>query len=188
MAPTYPDRDYCYGLTLVSTGMRRAEGAALLDVQLLSPHAFPPGGVIEFVITGKGEPPRTVYITRELATQVELYRIGERARLVEAAQLADNTDLVPTAVEELLRYDSPVQGLARTLTRQVDLHSQRMRADDTVLLLFGSANRDDHAFPTPTISTSTVAPNDRSRSDAASTSASAHPWPASKHASLCRRS
>ena len=53
MAPTYPDRDYCYGLTLVSTGMRRAEGAALLDVQLLSPHAFPPGGVIEFVITGK---------------------------------------------------------------------------------------------------------------------------------------
>jgi len=62
-------------------------------------------------------------------------------------QLADNPDLVPTAVEELLRYDSPVQGLARTLTRQVDLHGQRMRADDTVLLLFGSANRDDHAFP-----------------------------------------
>jgi hypothetical protein len=62
-------------------------------------------------------------------------------------QLAANPDLVPTSVEELLRYDSPVQGLARTLTRQVDLHGQRMKADDTVLLLFGSANRDDHAFP-----------------------------------------
>ncbi|WP_310964080.1 cytochrome P450 [Nocardioides terrisoli] len=62
-------------------------------------------------------------------------------------QLADNPHLVPTAVEELLRYDSPVQGLARTLTRHLDLHGQRMKADDTVLLLFGSANRDDHAFP-----------------------------------------
>ena len=62
-------------------------------------------------------------------------------------QLADNPDLVPPAVEELLRYDSPVQGLARTLTRQVDLHGQRMKAGDTVLMLFGSANRDDQAFP-----------------------------------------
>jgi cytochrome P450 len=62
-------------------------------------------------------------------------------------QLADDPDLVPAAVEELLRYDSPVQGLARTLTRQVDLHGQRMKAGDTVLMLFGSANRDDHAFP-----------------------------------------
>jgi integrase len=85
-APGYPDRDYCYSLTLVSTGMRRAEGASLLDVQIPPPHAFPPGGVIEFVITGNGERPRTVYVTRELATQVELYRIGERARLVATAQ------------------------------------------------------------------------------------------------------
>jgi cytochrome P450 len=62
-------------------------------------------------------------------------------------QLMDNPALVPAAVEELLRYDSPVQGLGRTLTRQVDLHGQPMKAGDTVLLLFGSANRDDHAFP-----------------------------------------
>lgn len=61
-------------------------------------------------------------------------------------QLADDPGLVPAAVEELLRYDSPVQGLARTLTRQVDLHGKRMKDGDTVLLLFGSANRDDHAF------------------------------------------
>jgi cytochrome P450 len=62
-------------------------------------------------------------------------------------QLADNPALVPAAVEGLLRDDSPVQGLGRTLTRQVDLHGQPMKAGDTVLLLFGSANRDDHAFP-----------------------------------------
>ena len=62
-------------------------------------------------------------------------------------QLADDPELVPAAVEELLRYDSPVQGLARTLTAPVELHGESMQTGDTVLLLFGSANRDDHAFP-----------------------------------------
>ncbi len=62
-------------------------------------------------------------------------------------ELADHPHLVPAAVEELLRYDSPVQGLSRTLTRPVDLHHECMKDGDTVLLLFGSANRDDHAFP-----------------------------------------
>ncbi|WP_148615812.1 cytochrome P450 [Nocardioides rubriscoriae] len=62
-------------------------------------------------------------------------------------ELADDPNLVPAAVEELLRYDSPVQGLSRTLTRQVDLHGKTMATGDTVLLLFGSANRDDQAFP-----------------------------------------
>lgn len=62
-------------------------------------------------------------------------------------ELADNPNLVPSAVEELLRFDSPVQGLSRTLTRQVTLHGQDMAAGATVLLLFGSANRDDQAFP-----------------------------------------
>lgn len=61
-------------------------------------------------------------------------------------RLADDPELVPAAVEELLRYDSPVQGLARTLTGPVELHGESMQTGDTVLLLFGSANRDDHAF------------------------------------------
>jgi cytochrome P450 len=68
---------------------------------------------------------------------------GARGRL--AADLA----LVPHAVEELLRYDSPVQGLARTLTRDAVLHGVAMSEGDTVLLLFGSANRDEWAFPQP---------------------------------------
>lgn len=62
-------------------------------------------------------------------------------------QLADHPELVPAAVEELLRYDSPVQGLSRTLTRSVDLHGQSLMTGDTVLLLFGSANRDERVFP-----------------------------------------
>ncbi len=60
----------------------------------------------------------------------------------------DRTLLGP-AVEELLRYDSPAQGLSRTLTRDVTLHGTTMRKGEKVLLLFGSANRDERAFPEP---------------------------------------
>lgn len=61
-------------------------------------------------------------------------------------RLAKDPELIPGAVEELLRFDSPVQGLSRTLTRDVTLHEVHMNAGDTVLVLFGSANRDDRAF------------------------------------------
>ncbi|MQA17593.1 MAG: cytochrome P450, partial [Pseudonocardiaceae bacterium] len=67
----------------------------------------------------------------------------------ERVRLADNPTLLPDAVEELLRYDSPVQGLSRTLTHDLTLHGTQMRAGETVLLLFGSANRDDRVFPDP---------------------------------------
>jgi cytochrome P450 len=50
------------------------------------------------------------------------------------------------AVEEFLRYDSPVQALARTLTRDVELHDVTMRAGEKVMLLFGAANRDTEEF------------------------------------------
>ena len=63
---------------------------------------------------------------------------------------ADRTLLGP-AVEELLRYDSPAQGLSRTLTRDVTLHGTTMRQGEKVLLLFGSANRDERAFPEPDV-------------------------------------
>ncbi|WP_343908371.1 cytochrome P450 [Nocardioides aquiterrae] len=62
-------------------------------------------------------------------------------------RLARHPELHPGAVEELLRFDSPVQGLSRTLTRDVTIHGITMPAGDTVLLLFGSANRDERVFP-----------------------------------------
>lgn len=66
-------------------------------------------------------------------------------------RLRDHPELLPPAVEELLRYDSPVQGIGRTLTRPVELHGQQMQAGQSVLLLFGSANRDYRAFPDPEV-------------------------------------
>jgi len=57
-------------------------------------------------------------------------------------ELADMPGLVPDAVEELLRLTSPVQGLARTTTRDVELHGTVIPAGRRVLLLYGAANRD----------------------------------------------
>ncbi|WP_396913746.1 cytochrome P450, partial [Mycolicibacterium sp.] len=66
-------------------------------------------------------------------------------------RLAADRTLLGPAVEELLRYDSPAQGLSRTLTRDVTLHETTMRQGEKVLLLFGSANRDERAFPDPDV-------------------------------------
>jgi cytochrome P450 len=65
----------------------------------------------------------------------------------QQAELAADPSLIPNAVEELLRYEapSPVQG--RWLTRDVELHGTTMPADSKVLLLTGSAGRDERKYP-----------------------------------------
>ncbi|MFD7073323.1 cytochrome P450 [Nocardioides sp. NPDC059952] len=55
-------------------------------------------------------------------------------------------DDVPAAVEELLRLTSPVQGLARTTTRDVTIHDTTIPAGKKVLLCYAAANRDPRAF------------------------------------------
>ena len=60
--------------------------------------------------------------------------------------LLDRPELLPDAVEEFLRLASPVQGLARTTTREVSLHDVRIPAGSRVLLLYAAANRDPREF------------------------------------------
>lgn len=60
--------------------------------------------------------------------------------------LAENPALIPDAVEEFLRLASPVQGLARTATREVALEHGTLPAGARVLLLYGAANRDPREF------------------------------------------
>ena len=64
-------------------------------------------------------------------------------------RLIDEPALLPKAIEEILRFDPPVQGLSRTLTRDVALHGVTMKAGDKVHLLFGAANRDERQFEVP---------------------------------------
>ncbi|MHA7649435.1 cytochrome P450 [Mycobacterium sp. ML4] len=60
--------------------------------------------------------------------------------------LIDEPDLIPDAIEELLRLTSPVQGLARTATRDVTIEGTTIPAGRRVLLLYGSANRDERQY------------------------------------------
>jgi cytochrome P450 family 130 len=61
-------------------------------------------------------------------------------------KLLDAPGLIPDAVEELLRLASPVQGLARTTTRDVELQGRRIPAGARVLLLYAAGNRDPREF------------------------------------------
>ena len=60
--------------------------------------------------------------------------------------LINNPDLMTDAVDELLRLTSPVQGLARTATRDVRIGTTTIPAGRKVLLLYGSANRDEREY------------------------------------------
>ena len=70
-----------------------------------------------------------------------LHRNPEQRRL-----LVRQPELIPDAVEEFLRLTSPVQGLARTTTRDVILCERTIPAGRKVLLLYASANRDERQY------------------------------------------
>jgi cytochrome P450 len=65
------------------------------------------------------------------------------------ARIAEDTRLVPSLIEETLRFDAPIQTVFRTATRDVALHGGTIRAGQNVGLLLGSANRDERRFPDP---------------------------------------
>lgn len=67
----------------------------------------------------------------------------------QLALLAADPSLVESAVEEVVRLESPIQGFVRTLSRELVLHGQTLSAGEQVMLLFGSANRDDRVFDEP---------------------------------------
>ena len=56
---------------------------------------------------------------------------------------------IPAAIEELLRYDAPIQALGRTTTRDVELHGTTIPAGAHVALVWASANRDDRHWTEP---------------------------------------
>jgi cytochrome P450 len=65
------------------------------------------------------------------------------------AEIVRHPERIPDAVEEVLRYWSPAQYTMRTMTRDVRVHGQTLPRDARVLLLFGSACRDEREFAEP---------------------------------------
>ncbi len=71
------------------------------------------------------------------------------AHPAQLARLREHPDLIPSAVEEVLRYSSPVQLDPRRATRRVELHGHTIEAGQIVINWLGSANHDDAVFTDP---------------------------------------
>ena len=63
--------------------------------------------------------------------------------------LRHSPDLIPKAVEEMIRWVSPVMQMRRTLTRDTEFVGTPLKAGDKVVIYFVSANRDERRFPEP---------------------------------------
>ncbi len=63
--------------------------------------------------------------------------------------LVDDRSLLDGAVEEMLRWVSPIKNMARTTTQDVELRGKTIPAGQKLLLLYPSANRDAQQFPDP---------------------------------------
>ncbi|OBH11365.1 cytochrome P450 [Mycobacterium sp. E1747] len=82
-------------------------------------------------------------------TTRNLIALGALALIAHPDQcrlLVDDPGLIPGAVEEMLRWTSPVVHMARTATADVEIRGQRIAEGDVVVMLYGSANRDEEIF------------------------------------------
>ncbi|AKM11540.1 cytochrome P450 [Croceicoccus naphthovorans] len=67
----------------------------------------------------------------------------------QRAQLTANRSIMPVAVEELLRWVTPIIYMARTATRDIEIAGQTVRKGEKVVMLYPSANRDEAVFDDP---------------------------------------
>ncbi len=93
------------------------------------------------LLDGGAETTRTVIgaIIRELALQPE-----QRQILLDRPEV-----LADTGVEEFIRYVTPILNMRRTVTRDHTFRGQELHEGDQVLLMYGSANRDERSFDDP---------------------------------------
>lgn len=75
---------------------------------------------------------------------VMLAQHPEQRRLLVA-----DRSLIPNAVEEMLRYESPAQVLPRRTTEEVEIHGVTIPAEQEIKLVWAAANRDEREFPDP---------------------------------------
>ncbi|MBJ7362130.1 MAG: cytochrome P450 [Ilumatobacteraceae bacterium] len=78
----------------------------------------------------------------------------------QLALLKSDMSLLPSAIEEMLRWASPIRNMNRTATKDVVVNGMQIRENDRVLLLYPSANRDAKVFDDPHSFDITRTPND----------------------------
>ena len=109
-----------------------------LDGELLDPDEVT--GMISMMLVAGHE------TTASLITNCMWRLLEDRSRW---ERLVDDPELIPTAIEESLRYDPPVLGICRTNTRDVTIHETDIAEHSKVIYLMGAANRDPEAFDRP---------------------------------------
>jgi cytochrome P450 family 142 subfamily A polypeptide 1 len=95
--------------------------------------------------------------TRHVITggMYEMFRHPDQWR-----ELVADPSLIPTAVEEMLRWVSPIKNMARTATRDVELGGRTIREGEKLMLFYPSANRDAAVFRDPDVFDIHRAPNE----------------------------
>jgi cytochrome P450 family 142 subfamily A polypeptide 1 len=144
---THPDMPSVLGEFAETTTKLISSRRARPRDDLISVWAATPGWdtkhVLEetiLVLDGGAETTRTVIgsMIRELAVRPDQRRI-----------LLDRPDLLTTAVDEFIRWVSPILNMRRTVTADHELRGKRLAAGDQLLLLYGAANRDPRDFDRP---------------------------------------
>ncbi|MFC5182451.1 cytochrome P450 [Actinomadura harenae] len=103
------------------------------------------------LLVGGAETTRTV-----IATAIDaLIRHPDQWRL-----LRDDPTLIPGAVEEFVRWTTPLLNMCRTADRDAEIAGVTVPAGEQVLLMYGSANRDEEVFDRPDVLDVTRAPGD----------------------------
>ena len=126
----FPKRKAGEGSGLINDLMGyEVDGRALTDEELM-------GFCVLFVIAGHET------TTKMVANVVELLSRHPEQKVALAADL----DLVPGAIEEVLRFHNSTQYMHRTLTRDHEMYGQTMTAGDSVLLVIGAANHDEREY------------------------------------------
>ena len=95
--------------------------------------------------------------TRHVITGGLYQLLADRSRW---ERLRADRSLLPSAIEESLRWVSPIKNMARTATCDVELGGRRIRAGQKLLLLYPSANRDEEQFEDPSTFDLTRSPNE----------------------------
>jgi cytochrome P450 len=126
--------------------------AHLLTTEVSGGHLDNAGvaGIVRLVIGGGVDTTAST-----LAASIRVLYTDDELR----ARLMDDPSLMTTAVEELLRWATPTQGLCRTVTRDVELGGQQLRRGERIMLCFAGANRDPSAFADPDAIDLTRRPN-----------------------------
>ena len=87
-----------------------------------------------------------------------MHHLAEHPEALEALRSTAAAERF-VAIEELVRFVSPIQMLGRVASRDVELHGQTIRAGESVAMAYGSANRDERRFEAPESCRLTRRPN-----------------------------